>query len=119
VRRFARELGLHLDDLLCLARADITTKRPEKKKKGLSQISELAERIRLLAEEDQKQPPLPTGVGDEIMRAFGLKPSRLVGDIKRTLEKAIESGEIEGRLPNEAYVELVRANKARFGIPES
>ncbi|MGH7297178.1 MAG: HDIG domain-containing metalloprotein, partial [Polyangiaceae bacterium] len=35
VRRFARELGEHLDDLLCLARADITTKRPEKKRKGL------------------------------------------------------------------------------------
>ena len=38
VRRFARELGEHLDDLLCLARADITTKRPEKKRKGLAQI---------------------------------------------------------------------------------
>ena len=42
VRRFARELGEHLDDLLCLARADITTKRPEKKRKGLQQIEELA-----------------------------------------------------------------------------
>src|SRR5689334_18680652 len=49
VRRFARELGEHLDDLLCLARADITTKRPEKKRRGLSQISELAERITKLA----------------------------------------------------------------------
>ena len=53
VRRFAREMGEHLDDLLCLSRADITTKRPEKKKrKGLEQISELAERIRTLAAED-------------------------------------------------------------------
>ncbi len=116
VRRFTRELGEHLDDLLCLARADITTKRPEKKKKGLSQISELADRITKLAAEDAKLPPLPTGVGDEIMRAFSLRPSRLVGDIKRQLEKAIETGEIEARLPNEAYVELVRANKTRFGI---
>ena len=41
VRRFARELGVHLDDLLCLARADITTKRPEKKTHGLGQIAEL------------------------------------------------------------------------------
>src|SRR5207244_2272497 len=29
VRRFAREMGPHLDDLLCLSRADITTKRAE------------------------------------------------------------------------------------------
>ena len=45
VRRFARELGEHLDDLLCLARADITTKRPEKKRKGLNQIEELAREL--------------------------------------------------------------------------
>lgn len=116
VRRFARELGAHLDDLLCLARADITTKRPEKKKKGLSQISELADRIEKLRAEDAKEPPLPSGVGDEIMQAFELKPSRLVGDIKRALEAAIADGEIEARLPNEAYVEFVRARKERFGL---
>ena len=63
VRRFARELGSHLDDLLCLARADITTKRPEKKRRGLSQIEELQARIASLAAEDAKVPPLPGGVG--------------------------------------------------------
>ncbi len=116
VRRFARELGTHLEDLLCLAQADITTKRPEKKRRGLEQIEELSRRISQLALEDSKLPPLPTGVGIEVMSAFGLKPSRLVGDIKRALEKAIEDGEIEARLPNEAYVEFVKANKARFGL---
>ncbi|MEZ4294519.1 MAG: HD domain-containing protein [Polyangiaceae bacterium] len=39
VRRFAREMGPCLLDLLDLSRADITTKRPEKKKRGLGQIS--------------------------------------------------------------------------------
>jgi poly(A) polymerase len=116
VRRFARELGTHLEDLMCLARADITTKRPEKKRKGLSQIDELAARITLLAAEDAKLPPLPTGVGDEVMRAFNLKPSRLIGDIKRKLEAAIDSGEIEGRLPNEDYVDLIKKDPARFGL---
>src|SRR3954463_4519611 len=94
VRRFARELGCHLDDLLCLARADITTKRPEKKRKGLNQIEELAGRIALLAAEDAKQPPLPSGVGDAMMKAFGIPPSRKIGEIKRALEDAIASGEI-------------------------
>jgi poly(A) polymerase len=116
VRRFTRELGVHLDDLLCLARADITTKRPEKKRRGLSQIEELAGRIRTLAEEDAKVPPLPGGVGDAIMKAFDLRPSRQVGEIKRALELAIETGEIAGHQESEAYVEFVRANKARFGI---
>ena len=116
VRRFARELGTHLEDLLCLARADITTKRPEKKRRGLSQIEELAARIQTLAAEDAKVPPLPGGVGDAIMKAFELRPSRLIGDIKRALEAAIESGEIEGHQPSEAYVEFVGQNKARFGL---
>lgn len=116
VRRFARELGAHLDDLLCLARADITTKRPEKKRKGLNQIEELAGRIRQLAAEDAKLPPLPSGVGDEVMKAFGIPPSRLIGEIKKKLEAAIESGEIEARLPSEAYVALIAKDKARFGL---
>lgn len=116
VRRFARELGEHLDDLLCLARADITTKRPEKKRKGLHQIDELQRRITELAAEDAKEPPLPKGVGDEIMKAFALRPSRLIGDIKKKLEEAIEKGEIEPRLPNEDYVVFVQKDPARFGL---
>jgi len=118
VRRFAREMGGNLDDLLCLSRADITTKRPEKKRRGLEQISELAQRIRTLAEQDAVLPALPSGVGDAIMLAFQLPPSRLIGDIKRTLTAAIEAGEIAPRLENEAYVAFVREQKARFGIPE-
>ena len=116
VRRFARELGGHLDDLLCLARADITTKRPEKKRRGLQQIEELAGRITLLAAEDAVKPPLPKGVGDMVMKAFGLPPSRIVGEIKQKLEAAVAAGEIEPYLESEAYVAFVTKDRARFGI---
>jgi len=118
VRRFAREMGEHLDGLLCLSRADITTKRPEKKARGLEQISELAARIRKLAEEDAVVPPLPSGIGDFIMNAFRLPPSRLVGELKRALEAAVDAGEIAPRLEPEAYVEFLRDNRARLGLPE-
>lgn len=116
VRRFARELGAHLPELLCLARADITTKRPEKKRRGLSQIEELQERITQLAEADAAVPPLPTGVGDAIMKAFALRPSRLIGDIKRALEAAVAAGEIEPHLESEAYVAFVAERRERFGL---
>ncbi len=116
VRRFARELGVHLGELLCLARADITTKRPEKKRRGLMQIEELEERIKKLALEDSKQPPLPSGVGDAIMKTFAIPPSRLIGEIKKKLEEAIATGEIGPHLECEVYVELVRKDKTRFGI---
>jgi poly(A) polymerase len=116
IRRFAREVGPYLEDLLCLSRADITTKRPEKKRRGVALIDELGKRITELAELDAKQPPLPTGVGNDIMTTFGLPPSRLIGDIKRALEAAIEAGEIEARLESSAYVEFVGKNRERFGI---
>jgi poly(A) polymerase len=116
VRRFARELGMHLDDLLCLARADITTKRPEKKRRGLKQIEELGERINRLAEEDARLPALPSGIGDAIMRAFGLPPSRKVGEVKRMLEEAIEAGEIAPQQSAESYIEFLRSNGERFSL---
>jgi poly(A) polymerase len=116
VRRFARELGEHLDDLLCLASADITTKRPEKRRKGLGQIAELAARIQVLAAEDARVPPLPSGVGDAIVKALGLRPSPKIGEIKRELETAVAAGDIAARLDPEAYVEFVIANRERFGV---
>ncbi|HEV8549213.1 MAG TPA: metal-dependent phosphohydrolase, partial [Polyangiaceae bacterium] len=109
-------MGAHLDDLLCLSRADITTKRPEKKRRGIALIDELGEKIGELAAHDAVEPPLPTGVGTELMTAFSLPPSRLIGDIKRALEGAIESGELEPHLESGEYVEFVRANRARFGL---
>ena len=116
VRRFTREMGAHLEDLLCLSRADITTKRPEKKRRGVALIDELGERIGELAAEDAQQPPLPTGVGTDLMKTFELPPSRLIGDIKRALEAAIEAGELEPYLESGEYVEFVAQNRARFGL---
>jgi poly(A) polymerase len=116
VRRFAREIGPSLDNLLCLSRADITTKRPEKKRRGINMIDGLAERITLLAAEDAKQPPLPTGLGTELMSAFGIPPSKKLGDIKRALELAVEAGEIEERLESAAYIQFIAERKSRFGI---
>jgi poly(A) polymerase len=116
VRRFAREIGPSLDNLLCLSRADITTKRPEKKRRGINMINGLAERIAELAELDAKQPPLPTGLGTELMQAFGIPPSKKLGDIKRALELAVEAGEIAERLESGAYVQFIAERKARFGL---
>jgi poly(A) polymerase len=69
-----------------------------------------------LAADDAQLPPLPSGSGDEIMRAFGLPPSRKIGDVKRMLEQAVETGEVAARQEADAYVEFVRVNRERFGI---
>ena len=104
VRRFHREMAAHMTDLLDLSRADITSKRPGRRKQLLAQISALADRVERLAEADAKQPPLPTGVGNAIMDAFELAPSRLIGDLKRALEQAIDRGELEPRREDAYYV---------------
>jgi poly(A) polymerase len=116
VRRFAREMGDLLDDLLDLSRADITTKRPEKKRRGLRQISDLAERVRALEEQDAVVPPLPSGIGDAIMQAFCIPPSRRVGEIKKALEAAVEAGEIAPHQGAEVYIAFLKERAERFGI---
>src|SRR5688572_8400621 len=97
VRRFHREMGPHMTDLLDLSRADITSKRPGRRKQLLEQISALADRVDHIVTEDAKLPPLPGGVGNAIMEAFELPPSRLIGDLKRALEASIDKGELEAR----------------------
>lgn len=104
VRRFHREMGPHMIDLLDLSRADITSKRPGRRQALLAQISALADRVHQLAEADAKLPPLPGGVGNAIMTAFELPASKLIGDLKRTLEAAIASGELEPRREDAYYV---------------
>jgi poly(A) polymerase len=112
VRRFHREMGPHMTDLLDLSRADITSKRPGRRKQLLEQISALADRVEQLSEEDAKLPPLPSGVGNAIMSAFEIPPSRLIGELKRALEQAIEQGSIEPRREDAYYVAYI----ARQGL---
>ncbi len=112
VRRFHREMGPYMTDLLDLSRADITSKRPGRRKQLLEQISALSDRVERLVEEDSKLPPLPTGVGTAIMAAFEIPPSRLIGDLKRSLEKDVESGALEARREDAYYV----AHIARAGL---
>ena len=111
VRRFHREMFAHMTDLLDLSRADITSKRPGRRKQLLEQISALADRVERLAEADARLPPLPGGVGNAIMASFEIPPSRLIGDLKRALEQAIERGELEPRREDAVLRRLPRAQR--------
>ncbi len=119
VRRFHREMAPHLRDLLDLSRADITSKRPGRRQQILAQISALSDRMDRLAEEDARLPPLPGGVGNAIMAAFELPPSRMIGDLKRHLEAAVAAGALEARRDDAYYVaHLARAGMAPGIAPE-
>ncbi len=111
VRRFAKEMGPGLCDLLDLSRADITTKRPERKKKGLDAISELARRVREIQEMDAKVPPLPKGVGTAISERFGIAPSPRLGELMKLLKAAVDDGRIDAQREAGYYLDYLVAER--------
>ncbi|HSN84759.1 MAG TPA: HDIG domain-containing protein [Polyangiales bacterium] len=118
VRRFYKQMGEGLRDLLDLSRADITTKRPEKRRRGVHQISLLAKRIATLKEEDSKVAPLPKGLGTALMEAFGIPPSKRLGDLMKQLEAGVEAGEVDAQRPVTYYVEHLAAHRKRYGLED-
>ena len=117
VRRFYKQMGDGLRDLLDLSRADITTKRPEKRRRGVRQISLLAKRIRDLQEEDSKIAPLPKGLGTEIIEKFGVPPSKRLGDLMKQLAAAVEAGTLKAQQPANYYLEYLANHRAEYNLP--
>jgi poly(A) polymerase len=116
VRRFAREMGPGLKDLLDLSRADITTKRAEKRKRGLRQISELGKRIKVLSALDTRVAPLPKGLGTAISEAFGIAPSKQLGDLRNELERRCEQGALEPGRDVAFYIAYMREHALELGV---
>ncbi len=116
VRRFAHEMGPVLTDLLDLSRADVTSKRPGKRQRCMVLISELARRIREIAELDARVPPLPAGLGNRLMEALALPPGKHIGALRDQLEALCVSGEIEAGKEPEYYVEVARSRGMIEGL---
>jgi len=108
VRRFDHEMGEHLDDLLDLSRADVTSRRPGRRQEAVANIHALKERILAIRDLDARIPPLPPGLGNAIMEAFQIPPSRRVGELRKICEDAIERGELVEREASEYYVTYLR-----------
>jgi poly(A) polymerase len=108
VRRFDHEMGDHLDDLLDLSRADVTSRRPGRRQEAVSNIHALKQRILAIRELDARVPPLPPGLGNAIMTAFNLPPSKRIGDLRKLCEEAVEAGELAERQDADYYVEFLR-----------
>lgn len=119
VRRFYRQAGDYLEDLLDLSRADITTKRKKRKREARGFLDELTQRVAELEREDARLPPLPPGVGNAIMDHFDLKPGPLVGKMRKLLVEAVERGELAPRMEPGEYVDYLEAHRDLWEQGES
>ena len=114
VRRLVRELDPYLDAALAFARADVGAATPEEEARALAELDELEARIRTLEDQGALRPDLPSGFGNEVIDAFGLKPGRIIGQIKEFLEEEMLDGSIAMELEASNYIDYLRAHMPSF-----
>ncbi len=112
VRRLLFEAGDDTEDLMTLAKADITSKNERKVKQFLINLESVKGKLKDVEEKDKIRNWQPPITGEIIMKTFNLKPSKEIGNIKDAIREAILDGIIQNNY-DEAFSFMIKEGKKR------
>ncbi len=114
LRRLLFEAGDDIDDLMMLCEADITSGNPDKVKRFLANFEMVRTKLRQTEEKDRLRNWQPPVSGEDIMKSFGIPPSKEVGLIKTAIREAILEGDINNN--REEALELMLEEGRKLGL---
>ena len=114
VRRLLFEAGDDIEDLMLLCEADITSKNLKKVRLHLENFKLVRVKLKEIEERDHIRNFQPPVSGEDIIKAFGIKPGKNIGIIKEYIKESI----LEGTIPNErdSALELMYSKGKELGL---
>lgn len=114
IRRLIVDAGEDIDELFMFCRADMTSKNPQKLQLYRKRLKEVEQMVADVTERDALRNWQPPVTGEDIMKTFGIGPSKEVGYIKTEIREQI----LEGQIANtkEAAVNFMLELGKKYGL---